>query len=378
MTLNIIIVNYNVKYYLEQCLTAVEKAIVGLDADVWVVDNNSSDGSVDYLEPLFPDVHFIRGKENVGFSKANNQAIRMTQGKYVLLLNPDTIVTSKAIKECVHLLDEHPEIGSTGVSMYNADGTYARESKRGVPTAKVSFYKMSGLAALFPKHRSFAKYHMGYLDPQSSNEIEILSGAFNMMRRETLDEIGLLDETFFMYGEDIDLSYRMLKAGWKNWYLPSPILHYKGESAHPSTIRYVNVFYQAMIIFYDKHFGGRYSLSAWLIRIAVYFKALLTLFMHLFRWLKSKVLPNRSLVSVYLECSEEYKERLKTLLSGHDMTVTSDKSLADIVLFQKSNYEYDEMLDQLIHQEAKKRFQIGVFNDERGIIILPKEIICMS
>lgn len=378
MTLNIIIVNYNVKYYLEQCLAAVERAIVGLDADVWVVDNDSSDGSVDYLEPLFPKVHFIRGKENVGFSKANNMAIRQTDGKYVLLLNPDTIVTSKAIRECVHLLDEHPEIGSTGVSMYNANGTYARESKRGVPTAKVSFYKMSGMAALFPKHRSFAKYHMGYLDPLSSNEVEILSGAFNMMRRETLDEVGLLDETFFMYGEDIDLSYRMLKAGWKNWYLPSPILHYKGESAHPSTIRYVNVFYQAMIIFYDKHFGGRYSLSAWLIRIAVYFKALLTLCMHLFRWIRYRILPDHDIVKVYLECDDEHKSKLAALLGSHEMEVTNDISLADIVLFQKGNFEYDEMLDRLIHQVGRKRFQLGVFNDERGVIILPKEIICMS
>lgn len=377
MTLNIIIVNYNVKYYLEQCLSAVETAIVGLDADVWVVDNNSSDGSIDYLEPLFPAVHFVRGRENVGFSKANNQAIRQTDGKYVLMLNPDTIVTSKAIKDCVHLMDEHPEIGSVGVSMYNADGTYARESKRGVPTAKVSFYKMSGLAALFPRHRSFAKYHLGYLDPLSPNEIEILSGAFNMMRRETLDEVGLLDETFFMYGEDIDLSYRMLKAGWKNWYLPSPILHYKGESAHPSTIRYVNVFYQAMIIFYDKHFGGRYSPSAWLIRFAVYFKAILTLFVHLFRWIKCKVLPDHRVVSVYLECNDEHKPMLVDLLGSHDMHVTNDMSLADIVLFQKGSWGYDEMLDRLIRQDGKKRFQLGVFNDERGVIILPKEIICV-
>lgn len=376
MTLDIIIVNYNVKYYLEQCLYAVGKAIVGLDAEVWVVDNKSTDGSVEYLEPLFPWVHFIRNEENVGFSKANNRAIRMTEGKYVLLLNPDTIVTGKTIKECVHLLDEHPEIGSTGVSMYNADGTFARESKRGVPTPLVSFYKMSGLAALFPRHKSFSRYHLGYLDPLAYNEIEIISGAFNMMRRKTLEEVGLLDETFFMYGEDIDLSYRMLKAGWKNWYVPSPMLHYKGESAHPSTIRYVNVFYQAMIIFYDKHFGGKYSLSAWLIRFAVYFKALITLFLHLFRWVRSKVVLSNGVVKAWLRCDDDVQKLVSDKLATHQIGITEDRNKADIVLFQKSNYEYDEMLEWLVGQEGKKRLQIGVYDDERGIIILPREVIC--
>lgn len=375
MTLDIIIVNYNVKYYLEQCLYAVHEAIVGVDALVWVVDNDSKDGSVDYLEPLFPEVRFIRNSENGGFSKANNIAIRQSKGKYVLLLNPDTIVSSKTIKECIHLLDEHPEIGSTGVSMFNADGSYARESKRSVPTAKVSFYKMVGLSALFPKHREFAKYHMGYLDADASNEVEILSGAFNMMRRKALDEVGLLDETFFMYGEDIDLSYRFMKGGWKNWYLPTPIIHYKGESAHPSTIKYVNVFYQAMIIFYDKHFGGRYSLSAWLIRFAVYFKALITLFIHFFKFCKTKIVPAPKFVSAYLYCDNEMRETIARKLQSHDIRVCQEKADAEVMIFQKTKYTYDEMIDLLIHQDTKKRLSLGVFEDNRDIIILPREVI---
>lgn len=375
MTLDIIIVSYNVKYYLEQCLSAVRCAIVGVDADVWVVDNNSSDGSVDYLEPLFPEVHFIRGKENVGFSKANNMAIRQSKGKYVLLLNPDTIVTTKTIKDCIHWLDEHPEVGSVGVSMYNADGSYARESKRAVPTAKVSFYKMSGLGTLFPKHKEFARYHMGYLDANEPNEIEIISGAYNMMRRQALDEVGLLDETFFMYGEDIDLSYRMLKGGWKNWYLPTPMLHYKGESAHPSTIRYVNVFYQAMIIFYDKHFGGRFSLSAWMIRIAVYFKALLTLFMHLVRFCRRRLLPVKSEFSAVLLCAEDAKQMVGEMLGTKGVTLAKDRSEADFIVFQKGMYTYDEMIDQLMHQEGKRRLALGVYDEERKLVILPRDVI---
>lgn len=379
MTLDIIIVNYNVKHYLAQCLDAVRKAIIGIHAEVWVVDNNSSDGSMDYLEPLFPEVHFIHGKENVGFSKANNRAIRLSKGEFVLLLNPDTIVSSKTIKDCLHFFENHPEVGSIGVSMYNADGSYARESKRGVPTAQVSFYKMVGLAAFFPKHKAFSRYHMGYLDANQPNEIEILSGAFNMMRRKALDEVGLLDETFFMYGEDIDLSYRFLKAGWKNWYLPSPMLHYKGESAHPSTIRYVNVFYQAMIIFYDKHFGGRYSLSAWLVRIAVYLKALLTLFLHVVRFVKRKIMPDVHDVSIALLCDEGVKDKLSGMLSGREFRIINDISdNVDVVLFQKSLYSYDEMLEKLIRQEGKKRFQIGVYDDERDVIILPREVISAS
>lgn len=375
MILDIVIVSYNVKYYLEQCLYSVRCAINGLDACVWVVDNNSCDGSVDYLEPLFPEVNFIRGKENVGFSRANNMAIRQGKGKYVLLLNPDTLVTSKTIKDCIHLLDDHPEIGSTGVSMYNPDGTYAKESKRAVPTPMVSFYKMCGLSNIFPKHRKFSRYHLGYLDANEPNEIEIISGAYNMLRREALDQVGLLDEDFFMYGEDIDLSYRMLQGGWKNWYLPSPMLHYKGESAHSSTIRYVNVFYQAMIIFYDKHFGERYRLSTWIIRIAVYMKAFITLLRYFVKYCKNKLHPDTGKVYAFLYCDNEKEKFISEKLTQAHIEITDNVQEADVMLFQKSKSSYDEMLNSLILQEGNKRASLGIFDDERGIFILPREII---
>lgn len=373
MILDIIIVNYNVKHYLAQCLTAVEQAIVDVDAAVWVVDNASHDGSLNYLRPLFPWVHFVQSSENVGFSRANNLAIRQSHGKYVLLLNPDTIVTSKTIKDCIRLLDEHPEIGSTGVSMYNADGTYARESKRAIPTAKVSFYKMSGLGSLFPRHKEFAKYHLGYLDANEAHEIEIISGAFNMMRREALDQVGLLDEDFFMYGEDIDLSYRMLKGGWKNWYLPSPMLHYKGESAHSSTFRYVNVFYQAMIIFYDKHFGGRFSLSACLIRFAVYFKALITLCMHFLRYIRNKFLIKPSPDVAYV-VGDEVSEDLKSLFLQKGITLTSTPDHADFMVFTYGVFTYDKMIELLLNQEDKHRLQLGIYYEDKKMLILPIDV----
>ena len=289
MKLSVIIVNYNVKYHLEQCIRSVQKASEGLSADIWVVDNASSDGSMDYLQPLFPDIHFISNTENVGYSRANNQAIRESKGEYVLLLNPDTIVAEDTLKGCVDFLDAHPKVGATGVRMLNADGTFAPESRRGLPTPFTSFCKMTGLSALFPKSRTFGKYYMKYLDADEANPIDVISGAFNMLRRKALDEVGLLDEKFFMYGEDIDLSYRMLLGGWQNYYIPYSILHYKGESTQKSSFRYVHVFYNAMLIFFNKHFGKKYFLIGYLIQLAVVFRALLDMLIRLL----DRILPER-------------------------------------------------------------------------------------
>ena len=281
MKLSVIIVSYNVKYHLEQCIRSVKKASEGLDADIWVVDNASSDDSVSYLESNFPEVNFISNTENVGFSKANNQAIRQSKGEYVLLLNPDTIVAEDTLKGCVDFLDTHPQVGATGVRMLNANGTFAPESRRGLPTPFTSFCKMTGLSSLFPKSRIFGRYYMKYLDENEANPVEVLSGAFNMLRRKALDQIGLLDEDFFMYGEDIDLSYRMLIGGWQNYYLPYNILHYKGESTEKSSFRYVHVFYNAMLIFFNKHFGKKYLLVGYLIRLAVVFRAMMDMLIRL-------------------------------------------------------------------------------------------------
>lgn len=283
MKLSVIIVSYNVKFHLEQCIRSVVKASEGMGSDIWVVDNASSDGTVAYLQNIFPDVHYISNAENVGFSRANNQAIRMCAGEYVLLLNPDTIVAEDTLKGCVDFLDTHPEVGATGVRMLNADGTFAPESRRGLPTPFTSFCKMTGLSALFPKSPVFGRYYMKYLDENKANPIEVISGAFNMLRRKALDETGLLDEDFFMYGEDIDLSYRLLKAGWQNYYLPYYILHYKGESTQKSSFRYVHIFYQAMLIFFNKHYRRRYWLVSYVIRMVVILRAMLDMLIRVFQ-----------------------------------------------------------------------------------------------
>lgn len=255
MILSVIIVNYNVKFYLEQCLESVRRASQKLEVETFVVDNFSTDGSVAYLRDRFPEVHFIENRDNVGFSRANNQAIRQSRGRYVLLLNPDTIVAEDTLVRFVTFMDAHPEVGGAGARMLNADGSFAPESRRGLPTPFVAFCKMSGLASLFPKSRLFGRYYMRYLDEREMNEIEIISGAYMMLRRAAIDKVGLLDEDFFMYGEDIDLSYRLLKGGYKNYYLPAHILHYKGESTAKNSYRYAYTFYQAMRLFFRKHYG---------------------------------------------------------------------------------------------------------------------------
>lgn len=273
MKLSVIIVSYNVKYYLEQCLSSLMRAIEGMEAEVYMVDNHSKDGSVEYLSERFPSVHVIDSLHNLGFARANNLAIRKSSGEYVLLLNPDTVVGEHTIQEAVGFMDSHDDTGALGVRMLETTGVSAMESRRGLPSPMVAFYKMTGLCARFPKHRRLGHYYMGGLPWDKPARIEVVSGAFCLLRRVALDKVGLLDEDFFMYGEDIDLSYRVLKGGYHNYYLPSTILHYKGESTQKSSFRYVHVFYEAMLIFFRKHYAGMSFLLSLPIKAAIYGKA---------------------------------------------------------------------------------------------------------
>lgn len=279
MDITVIIVNYNVKYFLEQCLRSVQRASSGMDIETIVVDNNSKDGSQQMLGEKFPEVLLIDNQDNPGFSKANNQGIDIAKGKYVLLLNPDTIVQEDTFQQCYDFMEAHPKGGALGVKMLDGEGKFLPESKRALPTPMVSFYKIFGLASIFPTSKTFGKYHLTYLSKEENHEIGILSGAFMFMRKQTLDEIGGLDETFFMYGEDIDLSYRVTNAGYQNYYLAdTKIIHYKGESTKKGSLNYVRVFYQAMIIFAKKHFGGnKQRFFIFFIRLAVYLRALLAI-----------------------------------------------------------------------------------------------------
>jgi len=298
MKLSVVIVNYNVRYFLEQCLHSVETSVMGLDAEVFVVDNNSVDGSVEMIKEKFSWVKLIENKENTGFSKANNQAIRESTGEYVLLLNPDTVVENDTLSRCIGFMDEHPEAGGLGIKMVDGKGRFLPESKRGLPTPAVAFYKIFGLSALFPTSRIFGKYHLGFLDKDQIHTVDALAGAFMMLRRETLNITGLLDETFFMYGEDIDLSYRITKAGYRNYYYPDArIIHYKGESTKKSSINYVFVFYKAMIIFANKHFSQKNArLFSVLIHLAIYLRAGMAV---LYRLLRNLLLPITDAAIIY-------------------------------------------------------------------------------
>jgi GT2 family glycosyltransferase len=278
--LSVVIVNYNVAYFLEQCLNAVLAASKNLNVQVFVVDNNSVDGSVEMVQTKFPKLHCIANKENVGFSSANNQAIVLSDARYILLLNPDTVVEEDTFDKVVSFMDEHPQGGGLGVRMVDGKGRFLPESKRGLPTPMVAFYKIFGLSKIFPKSKRFGRYHLGYLSEFETNEVDVLSGAFMLMRKETLDNVGLLDETFFMYGEDIDLSYRIQLGGYKNYYFPeTKIIHYKGESTKKSSVNYVFVFYRAMVIFAKKHFSqNNAKLFSMAIHLAIYLRASISIF----------------------------------------------------------------------------------------------------
>ena len=268
MKLSVVIVSYNVCHYLGQCLDSVRTALQGIESEVFVVDNASIDDTLQVLPKRFHEVQFIANKENVGFARANNQAIRQATGQYVLLLNPDTVVAEHTLREAVSFMDEHPQAGGAGVMMHNGDGTVAPESRRAIPTPWVSALKMLG----FTK-----RYYMSHLPWDQPTQIEVISGAFCLLRHEALNQIGLLDEDFFMYGEDIDLSFRLQKGGWQNWYLPLPITHFKGKSTQKSDFRYVHVFYQAMLIFFRKHYSHLSFFYTLPVKAAIYFRAFIAL-----------------------------------------------------------------------------------------------------
>lgn len=274
MVLSVIIVNYRVRYFLELCLQSLQQTLRGLESEIIVVDNHSADGSTEALRPLFPGVNFVVNDENVGFARANNQALRLAKGKYVLFLNPDTVVPEDFAARCLSFLEETPGIGGLGVRMVDGSGRFLKESRRGFPSPWVAFCRLSGLSGLFPKSRRFSTYYMGYLPEGETHPAPVLSGACLWVSRATVTDLGGFDEQFFMYAEDIDLSYRLERAGYVNYYLAdTTIIHFKGESTQKD-IRYVRHFYTAMSQFRRKHFrkglSGLLSVAA---EIAIWCRA---------------------------------------------------------------------------------------------------------
>lgn len=412
LKLSVIIVNYNVKYYLDQCISSVLRAFEVMKktsssdssvneevAEIIVVDNHSADGSVDYLEKrypqmLYPMVRFVRSAHNLGFARANNIAIRQSRGEYVLLLNPDTIVGEDALKASVDFMDAHEDAGAVGVRMLGAQGRRAMESRRGLPTPMVSFFKMLGFCNRWPHHRLFGKYYMGYLPWDEPCQIEVVSGAYCMLRRKALDEVGLLDEDFFMYGEDIDLSYRVLKGGYHNYYLPVDILHYKGESTQKSSFRYVHVFYEAMLIFFRKHYSGMTFLLSLPIKTAIYAKALMALVGMLSERMRKSLgffAPSAEGAQHYVvvgsqemqDACREIARRLGLDAEFHDSEVQEDKSEAtwsekndNVLVLDADSMSYADMLKRMRRlSDMNVNVTLGTYSKEIGKIITDREIL---
>lgn len=412
LKLSVIIVNYNVKYYLDQCISSVLRAFEVMKkasssdssvneevAEIIVVDNHSADGSVDYLEKrypqmLYPMVRFVRSAHNLGFARANNIAIRQSRGEYVLLLNPDTIVGEDALKASVDFMDAHEDAGAVGVRMLGAQGRRAMESRRGLPTPMVSFFKMLGFCNRWPHHRLFGKYYMGYLPWDEPCQIEVVSGAYCMLRRKALDEVGLLDEDFFMYGEDIDLSYRVLKGGYHNYYLPVDILHYKGESTQKSSFRYVHVFYEAMLIFFRKHYSGMTFLLSLPIKTAIYAKALMALVGMLSERMRKSLgffAPSAEGAQHYVfvgsqemqDACRDIARRLGLDAEFHDSEVLEDRSEAtwsekndNVLVLDADSMSYADMLKRMSRlSDMNVNVTLGTYSKEIGKIITDREIL---
>lgn len=297
MQLSIIIVHYKVKYFLEQCLYAVQKAVKDIDAEIWVVDNASQDGSITYLQPRFPWVQFIENPVNIGFGKANNQVLTMAKGRYILFLNPDTIIAEDSLQKTMDLLEADEKAGACGIQMLDGSGNFLPESKRAFPNLRPALFKLIGLAALFPTSAYFNTYALGHLPANQNHPIAVLAGAYMMVKKEVLEKTGAFDEQFFMYGEDIDLSYRIEKAGYKNYYLGETcILHFKGESTLKGSLNYVQLFYKAMIVFVQKHYtSGGSKLFSFLLQLAILLRALASI---IFRLIK-KLIPVQLLQPIF-------------------------------------------------------------------------------
>jgi len=379
MILSVIIVNYNVKYFLEQCLYSVEKALQELArqaagpiplaaTEVFVVDNHSSDGSIDYLRPMFPRVRFIANKDNLGFARANNQALAGAGGQNILFLNPDTILPEDFFRVCLSFIQTEPGAGALGVRMIDGSGRFLKESRRGFPSPWVAFCKLTGLTALLPHSRLFANYYLGHLDADRNHPAPILSGACMWIRREALDKAGSFDEQFFMYAEDIDLSHRIEQAGYCNYYIAdTTILHFKGESTRKDA-RYVRLFYKAMSQFRQKHFsGGLSALFNGLMEIAIWLRAGITAMAgtllrgrrRIPQSQKGATLQSLQTISgkekTWISGDPQEATRLAALLSsrGERVLVAREQEAAEIIYCEGPAYSFKESIAALQKRDGR-------------------------
>ena len=376
---SIVIVNYRVKYFLEQTVRSAKEALAGFSGEIIVVDNNSGDDSIEHLRKCFPDVIVIENRENAGFGRANNQGFAIARGKFTLILNPDTIIGSHTLRDCMDFYDKHADdCGGIGVCMLDGNGRFLPESKRAFPTPWVSFCKIFGLSSLFPKSPLFAKYHLRYLPYDRPHRVDILSGAFIFIRTDLLRSIGGFDEDFFMYGEDIDLSYRIVKAGYSNYYIPSPIIHYKGESTQKNSYRYVKVFYEAMQIFFRKHYPHYSLVYGAVIRFAISLRS----WMGLAHRFVDRLLPKKqpeveyydyveAVTDEYLEIRNALKVPYDEYCIVRDLSTHRFFSSRVFVVFDNRKCSYSETI-KAIYRFSRRNMDFATYLSESKVIITPK------
>ncbi|MFT4204507.1 MAG: glycosyltransferase family 2 protein [Chitinophagaceae bacterium] len=324
--LSIIIVNYNVRYFLEYCLLSLRKASIGIHVQTIVIDNASSDDDYSWMAQKFPETVFVRNNANLGFGKASNQGLTLATGRYVLFLNPDTLLPDNALADCLAFFGEKKDCGALGVQMVDGKGIFLSESKRAVPTPRISFFKFSGLEKLFPKSKTFGRYALGYLDKNGVWEVPVLAGAFLMARRSLLGKVGGFDEAFFMYGEDIDLSYRLQQdTGFKNYYLGTVrILHFKGESSKQNTLHYHRIFNEAMHVFIRKyHTKTKAMLISAPIRLGTWIRSI-TLQIK-----RKKKAENRTSKRFFLMGDSQARQRLATKLQSRFSSIQLSNTVVD-------------------------------------------------
>jgi len=287
-----------------------------IDGEIIVVDNNSSDGSCDFFKNRFSKIAFVWNKTNVGFAKANNQALQTAKGDYILFLNPDTIIPEDCLEKCIDFLKTKNNDAALGIKMLDGSGKYLKESKRSFPSPLTSFYKLAGLSKLFPNSKTFSKYHLGNLNENEINKVDVLSGAFMMIPKQILEKTGAFDEQFFMYGEDIDLSYRIQKAGFTNYYFAdSAIIHFKGESTKKGSLNYVKIFYKAMSIFVKKHYGEKQAgLYSFFLISAIFFRGSLSAIYRIVKGSLDKRNDSIKQIKVVIAGSEGEFTEVKNLL----------------------------------------------------------------
>ena len=375
---SIVIVNYRVKYFLEQTVRSAKEALEGFMGEIIVIDNNSGDDSIAHLRECFPDVIVIENKDNPGFGRANNQGFDIARGKFTLILNPDTIIGSHTIRDCIDFYNEHSgDCGGIGTMMHDGNGKFLPESKRSFPTPWVSFCKIFGLSSLFPKSPLFAKYHLRYLPADRWHRIDILSGAFIFIRTDLLRSVGGFDEDFFMYGEDIDLAFRIVKTGHSNYYIPSPIIHYKGESTQKDSYRYVRVFYEAMQIFFRKHYPHYSRIYGALINFAIGLRTWMSLASRFF----GRMLPKKKAVQLHYDAvvavsgnPEDIRVKLKVPYDAFlDFCSVEEVKLPEgnvLVVYDNRDCTYSQAIRHICSHNGDGRC-FATYMSESGVIVSP-------